>query len=286
MSVADFYHLGEMYSGSTITNHSGNWLGVHQKIDRAALRALSTHTSVDNFPPIKQLLYFEGRNGPDGIKNKSPAQDEPWHYYDPFDPDDTELVNLIKKHHRGLVDSLKAKDLEKAAFEAAWMAHALVDGLTPAHHYPYEEELEVLRGEDKASRTTLKEKLIIKGETKRDTLKKNWKMWGAKGLMSTHGLFEAGVALTLAPNKITLGNPSKAELKRAVEIGIEEYFMQTAREIAMLDMYDRFYRRGWTTKLARETRNKLAPKITKVVVAGWYQALHEAGMTGKPKVKK
>ena len=101
--------------------------------------------------------------------------------------------------------------------------------------------------------------------------------------MSTHALFEAGVAMTLAPNKIKKGNPTPDELSHFIEIGYREHFMQTAREIAMLDMYERFYRRGWTSKLARDTRNILAPSITKVVVAAWYQALKEAGMTGKVK---
>lgn len=272
-----------MYSGSTLNNHSGNWLGVHQKVNRSSRRALATHTQLKNFPTLKQILYFEGKNGPDGVKSKSPAKDEPWHYYDPFDPDDTELIGLVTQHYNDLVGSLKEKCLQKAAFDAAWLSHALVDGLTPAHHYPYEEELESLRGDEKESRDTIKEKIIIRGETKRDTLKKNWQMWGAKGLMSTHGLFEAGVAMTLAPNKIKKGNPTNDELTEAEKVGIEEYFMRTAREIAMLDMYEQFYKRGWTAKLARQTRNTLAPSIVKVVTAAWYLALKEAGMVAKPK---
>src|SRR5665811_683192 len=157
-----------MYSGSTLNNHSGNWLGVHQKIDRSALRALATHTNVVNFPSIKRLLNFEGKNGPDGIKAKSPSKDEPWHYYDPFDPDDTELLGLIAKHYSGLVENLKIKDEQKAAFEAACLAHALVDGLTPAHHYPYEEELAGLRGEDKESRDTIKGCLLYTSDAADD----------------------------------------------------------------------------------------------------------------------
>ena len=93
---------GGMYSGSTLNNHSGNWLGVHQKINRSSRRALATHTNVVNFPSTKRILYFEGRNGPDGIKAKSPAKDEPWHYYDPFDPDDTELLEIIDEHYINL----------------------------------------------------------------------------------------------------------------------------------------------------------------------------------------
>ncbi len=267
-----------MYSGTTMFNHSGNWLGVHQKVNRASWRSLSTRTQLKNFPSLKQIQHFEGRNGPDGIKVKSPAKDEPWHYYDPFDPDDTGLVKVISEHYENLTQALATKDIEKSAFEAAWLSHALVDGLTPAHHYPYEEELESIRGENKDTRTTVKGKLLMKGKSKKETVKKNWQMYGAKGLMTTHAMFEAGVVMTLAPSKIKLGNISDEELSRACRVGIEEYFMRSAREIAMLDMYEQFYKKGWTTKLARQTRNSLAPIIVKTVTAGWYCALKEAGM--------
>ena len=89
--------------------------------------------------------------------------------------------------------------------------------------------------------------------------------------------------MTLAPSKIKLGNPSDKELAHAIDIGIEEYFMQSAREIAMLDMYEQFYKRGWTAKLARQTRNSLAPIIVKTVTASWYCALKESGMASKVK---
>src|SRR5581483_12067238 len=104
-------------------------------------------------------------NGPDAIKRKSPAQDEPWHYFEPFNSNDTQLLQLIDGHHTSLVRALREKNRTRAAFEAAWLAHALVDGLTPAHHYPYEEALEELRGEDRSSRTTLTSRALVKGET-------------------------------------------------------------------------------------------------------------------------
>jgi len=272
-----------MYSGTTISNHSGNWFGVHQKVNRSSRRSLGTHTQLKHFPSLKQIQYFEGRNGPDGIKTKSPGKDEPWHYYDPFDPDDHELISLITDQYTNLKTALKAKDEERAAFEAAWLSHALVDGLTPAHHYPYEAEMEEIRGEPKETRTTHKDKLMAKGETPTETIKKTWKLHGPGGLMSTHVMFEGGVAATLAPSKIKFGNPSKEELEHAANVGIEQYFMENARKVAMLDMYEYFYRKGWTTKLARQTRNELAPVIVKTVTAGWYLALKEAGMVSSPK---
>src|SRR5687767_1959302 len=122
-----------MYSGSTLTKYSGRVMGAHQKIDRVARRHLGKIVR-DNrvFPASRTILQFEGKNGPDGIKRKSPARDEPWHYYDPFNETDTQLTDLIQEHYDKLVAELKVHNRERVAFEAAWLAHALVDGLTPA----------------------------------------------------------------------------------------------------------------------------------------------------------
>jgi hypothetical protein len=269
-----------MYSGTTFSSISGNLIGVHQKINRSARRSLEELTGLKRFPSIRQINHFEGKNGPDGIKSKSPAQDEPWHYYDPYDPDDTQLLQLIENHYETLVQELRAKNMEKAAFEAAWLSHALVDGLTPAHHYPYEQELERIFGRSKETRRTIKQKLVIQGDTRRDTLKRNWQMWGAKGLFTTHGLFEMGVAMILAPIKLST-TPSEEAIANAKANGLSEVFMQSARKIAGDFAYDAFYRRGWTPSLARWTRNELAPEIVRVVTIGWYLALNEAGMTDR-----
>lgn len=271
-----------MYSGTTFTNLSGNLLGVHQKINRSALKSLGQISSSKNFPTIKQLNHFEGKNGPDGIKSKSPSQDEPWHYYDPYDPDDTQLLNIINEHHANLVRELKAKNMEKAAFEAAWLAHALVDGLTPAHHYPYEAELERIRGSGKETRNTIRKKLIVTADNRRETLKRNWQVWGAKGLITTHALFEWGVATILIPYKIVRVRLGERDLTQAKRLGLAEIFSQSARKIAGEFAYDEFTKKGWTPALARWVRSELAPEITRVVALGWYLALKEAGMANRP----
>jgi len=268
-----------MYSGTTLTKLSGRMMGAHQKIDRIARRHLAALIGeVPKFPTIKNILYFEGKNGPDGIKRKSPAKDEPWHYYSPFDDDDSKLSELIKDHYQQLVEQLRANNKERAAFEAAWLAHALVDGLTPAHHYPYEKKLVELRGgEGIETRTTVKQKLVMPGQNKREKVKNNWKMWGPKGLISTHGFFEFGIASIIKPLSFKDAAPSKEDLKKIQEIGIVEWFRRTAREIAVLDMYGRYYKRGWSTRLTVDVRQKLAPSIIKTVTLAWYSALDEAG---------
>lgn len=268
-----------MYSGTTLTPISGRILGAHQKLDRVARNQLDKLLPDKNmFPSTKKILHFEGRKGPDAIKRKSPAKDEPWHYYSPFDNDDSQLIELIEDHYNQLVKELKKHNKERTAFEAAWLAHAIVDGLTPAHHYPYEEKLSEIRGEAKETRTTIKEKIIPKGDTKRDTLKKTWKVYGPKGLMSTHGLFELGIATIIAPLGMSMSPPTKQELDNSIKIGAIELFKRTAREIAVLDMYERFSKRGWTTKLIVDVRSKLAPQIARTVAIIWFLALLDANL--------
>jgi hypothetical protein len=253
-------------------------MGAHQKLDRVARRALEHLLPDTNFPKIRDILQFEGKNGPDGIKSKSPARDEPWHYYDPMDPKDRQLISMIERHSKNLTGALKRGDHEKAAFEAAWMAHALVDGLTPAHHYPLEEKLEELRGEGLETRTTIKDKLIMRseGDTRREMIAKNWQFWGAKGVMTTHGMYEWGVATTIAPLRLKRGYPSAADCRAVMKVGIVEVFKQAAKEIYDLKMYDRFIHKGWTQRMARETREFLAPLLVKVICLAWYESLVKA----------
>jgi hypothetical protein len=235
------------------------------------------------FPSAKKILHFEGRKGPDAIKRKSPAQDEPWHYYSPFDDDDSQLIELIEDHYKNLVKELKEKDAERVAFEAAWLAHAIVDGLTPAHHYPYEETLEELRGESIETRTTIKKKLVIDGDTRREKVRNNWKVWGPRGLMTVHGMFEFGVATIIAPLSMNEAVPSEREMQLISEIGPTAWFKRAAREIAVLDMYDRYRRRGWSTKLVYDVRHKLGPTIVQTLCLVWYAAIVEAGLIKPPK---
>jgi len=271
-----------MWSGTTFSNFSGNIFGGHQKIDRVAFRVLKDVADIKHFPNTGQILFFEGRNGPDGIKSKSPAIDEPWHYIDPFDPSDTKLITMIDGHYNNLVKQLRLKDVEKAAFEASWLSHAIVDGLTPAHHYPYEEKLvELRKGEPIDTRTNVKEKLVMKGDTKSEQAKNNWFMWGFKGLMISHSAFEFGISAIIKPIIFRQVKIDSKLLARIDEIGLEEYYLQTLRSIALLRVYDRFTRFGWTWTLSKTTRDELVPSIIEVVAVYWYMAIHEAGLSNK-----
>lgn len=266
-----------MYSGTTFTRYSGRILGAHQRIDRLARRQLTKITGEIEFPKIKEILQFEGRNGPDGIKLKSPAKDEPWHYYSPFKDTDKQLLEAINSHYQQLILELTAQNRERAAFEGAWLAHAIVDGLTPAHHFPYEEKLAELRGgESKETRTTTRQKLVMPGQNRREKFSNNWKMWGAGGLYMTHTQFEMGVATLLLPLKLGEIKFTNIYLNEARKLGIIEVFERIAKEIGILEMYQVFSRKGWTPKLAYEVRHKLAPQLVKAVTLAWYLAASEA----------
>lgn len=271
-----------MYAGSTMTTLSGRVLGAHQKIDRLARQSLERLAPQAAFPGVRSILHFEGRRGPDAIKRKSPAKDEPWHYLQPFNQDDTQLIELIESHYGQLVKALKTGDNVRASFEAAWLAHAVVDGLTPAHHYPYEEELEKLRGGSIAERTTIGKKLIIPGESASDRFANNWKMWGPKGLFTTHASFEVGIAFLIAPLKSRQLRLTADKVHQFQSQPLGSWFRQQAQEVARMELYDAFYKTGWTISLARRVRRQLAPILVEAVALIWYGALQEAQPNKKP----
>lgn len=266
-----------MYSGTIIHKKSGRVMGAHQRIDRVArrhlVRQLPAHAL---FPSIRDILHFEGLNGPDGIKRKSPGRDEPWHHINPTDPNDTGLIELLHDHRYNLVAALRAGDETRAAFEAAWLAHALVDGLTPAHHYPLGEKIEELWGKPHEERLSVREKMIIRGSTRRDTVQKNWQYWGAKGVWSTHFMFEWGVASAIVTMRFDEYAPSLDWLEENRTKGLEAVFQDALEAVAALDMYHTFWTSGWNATLARQTRKTLIPLIINLVTFAWYDAYSEA----------
>lgn len=253
-------------------------MGVHQKIDRVAHRALLRISSdSDYFPGIKEIIHFEGLNGPDGIKRKSPGRDEPWHYIDPTDPEDRSLITMINDHIYNLTEALRHDNHERAAFEAAWMAHAITDGLTPAHHYPLEEKLGQLRpGETLETRNTFIKKLLMPGKNRRSQIRNNWEFWGAKGVMTTHLAFELGIASSLAGHRMNNIEPSEHDIERIKHEDFEKIFIESLHHVASLRLYEEFSRAGWTRRLAHDTRATLIPIIIETVCLAWYKCLLNA----------
>jgi hypothetical protein len=251
-------------------------LHAHQKIDRVAYRQLSELTQSPLPFSVKQILHFEGRRGPDATRLKKGGGEAPWHFYTP-DCDNASFLNVLRQHHARLTKELTEGNVERAAFEAAWLAHALVDGLTPAHHFPYEHELLALRREEKATRETVGSHFIVKGKNSRETVKRSFQLIGPKGLLTTHTTFEAGAAMILLPLKLAHNMPSKEDTVLA-RSSIVDCFEKYVREVGGLHMYERFYKRGWTQSLARDVRVELAPCMIRIVTLAWYSALLDAGV--------
>ncbi|HET9098067.1 MAG TPA: hypothetical protein VFN51_00450 [Candidatus Saccharimonadales bacterium] len=250
----------------------------HQKLDKVAYRhLLEVKPESRFFPSLEQIIYFDGGNGPDATKLKKQAEvDQPWHFVDPTDENDDKLHKQIQWHYQELVRNLKDKDEIRSAFEAAWLAHALVDGLTPAHHYPYEKELELLRGEGRQTRKGIFGRSFIKGETLTQSIVKSLKLVGPKGLLTTHAMFEAGAYAIIAPLKIASALPTPDDIAQVVCEGVLAEFKRFSREIADLDLYRKFYITGWTRPLSLDIKQQLAPRMVKMVTLAWYAAIEEA----------
>lgn len=256
---------------------TGRVIGTHQKIDRVARRHFSKHIDTLPFPTIAEILHFEGSRGPDGVKLKSPGRDEPWHFIDPHYIDDNDqLLKLIADHSQNLSIAIASNDMTRAAFEAAWLAHAVTDGLTPAHHEPLHEQLKEIKHQDER-RHNVRSKIIMAGNgSKRQFIRNNWQYWGAKGIMTTHTLFEAGVATAAKPLQFNAAALNERDTKELSERGFIAMYVDMVQFVDDLGMYERFKRDGWTQTLARQTTRDLMPTIIHAVELAWFEAYARA----------
>jgi len=260
------------------SKHSGKLIGVHQKLDKAARQLLAQEYGRDarNFPSIEKILHFEGTRGPDGLKAKSPGVDEPDHFIQP-DNDDGVLRGYILDHQYNLTQALIQNNHERAAFEAAWMAHTITDGLTPAHHYPFREVVDELMT-DKDYKTIFGKEIkgIMRGDSFAQAVRNNWLYWGAGGVMTKHIAFEYGVAYIIAPIGLKRLMPKDIKHEDFHDVDIEKAFYASLAKVHALKMYDNFLQSGWTTQLALETRETLIPEIVRAITLGWASALEQA----------
>lgn len=257
-------------------------MGTHQQIDRLARRNLRQHIIAQqqkSFPGVQEILHFEGGNGPDAIKRKSPSVDEPWHYIDPHNPEEGGLLTVIDDHIYNLGKALKTKNRVRASFEAAWLAHAITDGLTPAHHDNLDQRIEELWGKPHTERRTFREKNVIQGINYVDTVRKNWEYWGGGGVFTAHYMFEFGVATTLRSMKYSprLGANSN-DIIILNKSGYREIFLDALSRVDALHMYSTFKNDGWTRELAQLTKQELLPVIVRAVVLGWYAGIQKSGI--------
>ena len=110
----------------------------------------------------------------------------------------------------------------------------------------------------------------------RKFIENNWKYWGAKGVMTTHTLFEAGVATTIKPLQF---NDLIIPHEKRIPTDIDEYmdfYVKKIKQVDELDMYEVFKQKGWTRALAQQTKRQLLPTIIEAVITAWYVAAYQA----------
>lgn len=292
-----------MYSTTALVKNSklsGKLIGTHQQLDQAARQILARQLPRGRyFPSQKELIHFEGSRGPDGLKRKSPGIDEPSHMMVLSDDltvanlikladnsapliDFPPLIQLIMDHRWNLVQALRKHNDLRAAFEAAWMAHYIADGLTPAHHFPLSDAKEELMTNKEFVKIFGEPiKGIIHGRSGLETARNNWLYWGAGGYMTKHVAFEYGVAIIAAalPRRALTPKIPKADFR---QVDALQVFLSALQKIDQLKMYDVFRLEGWTTKLALETKNVLLPEVVRAIALMWYSAVEEAYYLSRP----
>lgn len=268
-----------MYSTTALVKNSrfdGRLAGTHQQLDCAARRLLSPFIPNGQFfPSGRDIIYFEGMRGPDGLKRKSPDNDDPSHM---FDGDYGEkLFKQITNHYVNLVRALKTHNDIRAAFEAAWLAHMITDGLTPAHHFPLSEAKDELMPNKKFVKIFGEPiKGIMHGRSLPETMRNNWLYWGAGGHMSKHVAYEYGVAVIVAllPPSSFVPRMNAGDFR---EHNLDSIFYHAVDKLQLAGVYQRFRRQGWTTEQALFTKNVLLPEIIRTITRAWHSAISEAG---------
>ena len=274
-----------MYSRATPFQKADKIAGTHQKIDRAARLTLRKILSKNptfskvHFPKIDEILVFEGNGGPDGIKTKSPGKDEPWHFVEPYG-DLAPIKTYVENHLFNLSKALSEENYVRASFEAGWMAHAITDALTPAHQYPMTDKIIEISGKKPEERDKIIKKMFLSGKNWRERLLNNWEYIGPKGVMSSHMLYEMGVATmitSIAAKKIT-NDPTKEEISRVLNGDFMKVFEEKIKWVADQKYYETYLEKGWTTSLARNTKSILLPEISKIVALGWFEGIRRASV--------
>ncbi len=269
-----------MYSFGPIPQQkrSGRIIGTHQKIDRVARRQLKPYLIPElPFPSIGEILHFEGSRGPDGIKMKSPGRDEPRHFIDPANvTPETSLLIAIHDHGVNLTQALRDNNPERAAFEASWLAHAVTDGLTPAHHDPLDDQVKHLRANNH-HKDKFASRIIMTGHgSGKQFIKNNWQYWGTKGVMTAHALFEGGVATTVQSKTFKNVHLDPKDVKQLEQRGFQAMYIEMIKEVDSLKMYEQLKENGWTHELAVQTLRQLLPIIFRAVSLAWYDAYRRA----------
>ncbi|MDR0591478.1 MAG: hypothetical protein LBG75_02925 [Candidatus Nomurabacteria bacterium] len=249
----------------------------HQQFDRAARLQVASHLPKDcHFPTAKEIIHFEGKNGPDGLSSKkSSLNDEPWHFLPPNFSDDR-LLRHIENHIHNLHAATVKQNRTRMSFEAAWMAHMIVDGLSPSHHQPFREQLKELDSRNIEELRSRLSRMITPGTGIKDFLKLNWKRMGPGGVGTNHIMFELGVEFIMIPfrPKQAAVELSVADVSRVKSGEYMSMYKDSVKRVDSYQMFERYEKKGWTEELARDVKKVMIPEMIKMISLGWLAGVY------------
>jgi hypothetical protein len=229
-------------------------------------------------PSTRQIIHFEGKNGPDGLAGKHGAIDAPNDFINPKNLN-SPLLRDIKNYIHNAHVALKRKDEVRLSFELAWLSHIVIDGITPAHHQPLKEQLKAIDPRTEEEVNSRFKRIIYTSSDPVEALVNNWKRLGPRGIGTNHVTFETGIDFLVMPltprflaSKATL---TSAELKKAKSGHFLDIYKKSILKIDSLHMFERYEQSSWTTDLATDIREVLIPEAVRMVVLAWLAAVYK-----------
>lgn len=228
--------------------------GTHCTINRHALRLLNqggVRVGKD-FPPLSLINHFEDFQGPDGewIRGNLPSSKMT---YNPR-TGDGDAPQEASRFFKKLVLSLRKRNLDTAAKDAAWLSHIVVDLLWPPH--------QIGRYHDRTIQFFFWK------------IRSNWEDGRTSAIWhreDCHTKFETLAALSVLRRKILPGSIDHAYVARAREnlSSFEEYLRNKALLIREKGLYQTFIREGWGKEIRRMLDTCVFPTMISVVGTLW-----------------
>jgi hypothetical protein len=266
-----------MFSRTIFADGQTEKAATHQRICRAARHEVTKYLPAGKFlPSSKQIVHFEGHNGPDGLAGKHSTGDFPTEFIDPADPNPPLYDEILNRIHN-LRRAAKQHNEVRMAFEMAWLEHVVVDGLTPAHHQPFKKQLKELDPRSEAEINSILKRILVPSKNPLDLVLKNLRKSGPRGIATHHILFEAGIDFIVMPT-------SPKKLAPTIEISVRDLalaksgkypalYRQSVDHINQHQMFQRYETAGWTSDLVEDVRKVLLPEAVRMVILAWLAGL-------------
>jgi hypothetical protein len=154
----------------------------------------------------------------------------------------------------------------------------IIDGLTPAHHQPFKEQLKANDPRAEAEANSILRRIFVPGTNFRDLFERNWQRLGPRGVGTNHILFEAGIdfiVMPIRPKSFPTVDITVEEIKKAKSGHFLEMYWKSVKHVDSLQMFERYEKDSWTPDLADDVREKLIPEVIRMVILAWIAAIYK-----------